>query len=84
MGINGTKKEKSIIICYRYERSNETMKKFWKHWLCVALVVTILAVFPIPTLGEEDAMEWTYDNSIVVTINTDTPQQFTPEDFPGR
>lgn len=58
------------------------MKRFWKRWLCVALVVTILAVFPLPTLGEEDVMEWTYDNSIVVTINTDTPQQFTPEDFP--
>ena len=59
------------------------MKKFWKRWLCVALALSMLAVFPIPTLGEEDVMEWTYDNSIVVTINTDTPQQFTPEDFPG-
>ena len=59
------------------------MKRFWKRWLCVALALSMLAVFPIPTLGEEDVMEWTYDNSIVVTINTDTPQQFTPEDFPG-
>ena len=58
------------------------MKKFWKRWLCVALAVLMLAVFPIPTLGEENVMEWTYDNSIVVTINTDTPQQFKPEDFP--
>lgn len=58
------------------------MKRFWKRWLCAALALSMLAVFPIPTLGEEDVMEWTYDNSIVVTINTDTPQQFTPEDFP--
>lgn len=58
------------------------MKRLWKRWLCVTLAVALLAVFPIHTLGEEEVMEWTYDNSIVVTIKTDTPQQFTPEDFP--
>lgn len=58
------------------------MKRLWKRWLCVTLTVALLAVFPIHTLGEEGVMEWTYDNSIVVTIKTNTPQQFTPEDFP--
>lgn len=58
------------------------MKRLWKRWLCVTLAVALLTVFPIHTLGEKDVMEWTYDNSIVVTIKTDTPQQFTPEDFP--
>lgn len=58
------------------------MKRLWKRWLCVTLTVGLLAVFPIHTLGEGGVMEWTYDNSIVVTIKTDTPQQFTPEDFP--
>lgn len=58
------------------------MKRLWKRWLCVTLAVALLTVFPIHTLGEEDVMEWTYDNSIVVTIKTDTPQRFAPEDFP--
>ena len=32
--------------------------------------------------GSAEAVEWTYDNSMLVKINTEESKIFTPEDFP--
>lgn len=58
------------------------MKKGWKQWISAALVVVLLFSMPIFTYAEESVEEWTYDNSIVVSLSVPEFQTFEPEDFP--
>ncbi len=59
------------------------MQRVQKAWLSMMLVIAlVLGVLPVSSMAEKTVTEWTYDNSIVVTVTVDTPQQFTPEDFP--
>ena len=58
------------------------MKKGWKQWISAVLVVVLLFSMPICTLAEESVVEWTYDNSILVTVLVDEATAFSPADFP--
>lgn len=51
------------------------------------LMVLIISVSTCPVIRAEsevtDQVEWTYDNSMVVTVEVDAVRDFMPEDFPG-
>ena len=59
-------------------------RKCWTKWICLVMAVVLLfAAAPVSASGEGEDMEWTYDNSIIVTILAEKEKIFSPTDFPG-
>ena len=59
-------------------------KRTWKRCLCALLTVALLAAVPGAALAlDYDEVEWSYDDSLLVTIVTGESRAFSPEDFPG-
>lgn len=56
-----------------------------KRWMCAILMMVLLCTMPGTALGAENeaAVEWTYDDSILVNVMVDESRTFSPGDFPG-
>lgn len=67
------------------EKVNKKGRGMWKRLLCIALTVGFLPILPGTALGAQNktAAEWTYGNSILITVFVGEEQGFKPEDFPG-
>lgn len=57
-----------------------------KRSIWVVLMVMLIPIGFMPTAvaaPPDSETEWTYNNSLVVTVEVDSPRDFVPEDFPG-
>jgi len=50
--------------------------------ICLSLLLQFVAVYAAGAAGESIVDEWTYDNSILVTIDAEPGKIYTPADFP--
>ena len=59
------------------------MKNPLRALTCLALTALCFCLAPLPDIRAEDAsQEWTYDNTVVVTVQTPQTRRFDPADFP--
>ena len=57
-------------------------KRTWKRCLCALFAAALLAAVPRSTLGASNVKNWSYENSILISVLVEKEQNFTPADFP--